>query len=333
MTISLIQAGILNTSELDDRLARSMREGNKIATIFTANLIREAVLTPNPAAERVDFQACLHIIDDMMREVSPLVPKLVKKLWHDLREDKYNQDVDEAQADDDLEQSEVYVKIFAEWVSLVGNPTTRRAHRLAFIHQMYTQGILSDDAVATAFYRVNLQMSIGSYFKYAPTMQPPEVYRVIDAFALLLVSIIEFNGDSEDQARVSYLTKLLSLILLVFTDMHEEMPEQFPQKAWFRLFSMLLTFIIRDNEATFNRIEFEVLVVFAEAFNVLQASYFPDFTFSWWALVSHQCFMPRLLLLPEKKVPPLVKLKLIEGMACVHQTTCEHVQVHGTQIK
>ena len=304
MTISLIQAGILNTSELDDRLARSMREGNKIATIFTANLIREAVLTPNPAAERVDFQACLHIIDNMIREVSPLVPKLVKKLWHDLREDKYSQEMDEAQADDDLEQNELYVKVFAEWVSLVSNPTTRRTHRLAFVHQMYSQGILSDDAISTAFYKVNLQMSIGSYFKFAASAQPPEVYRVVDAFALLLVSVLEFNGDSEEgnHARISYLTKLLSLILLVFTDMHEELAEQFQQKPFFRLFSMLLTYIIRDNEETFSAIEFEVLVVFTEAFTVLQPIYFPDFTFSWWALISHQYFMPRLLLLPDKKV-------------------------------
>lgn len=304
MTISLIQVGIINTSELDDRLARSMREGNKLATIFTANLIREAVLTPNPAAERIDFQACLHVIDNMMREVSPLVPKLVKKLWHDLREDMSTKDDEEPVTEEDIEQNEIYVKVFAEWVALVGNPTTRRAHRLAFVHQMYTQGILSDDAVSTAFYRVNLQMSIGSYFKYAQAAQPPDVYRVIDAFALLLVSVIEFNGDSEEpnQTRVAYLSKLLSLIVLVFTDMHEEMGEQFQQKPWFRLFSMLLTYILRDNEGLFSPIEFEVLVLFAEAFTVLQANYFPDFTFGWWALVSHQHFMPSLLQVPDKRV-------------------------------
>jgi CCR4-NOT transcription complex subunit 1 len=310
VTISLIQAGILNTSELDDRLARSMREGNKLATIFTANLIREAVLTPNPAAERIDFQACLHIIDNMMREVAPLVPKLVRKLWHDLREDQLSVDVEEVQTDEDIEQNEVYIKVFAEWVALVGNPTTRRAHRLAFVHQMYTQGILSDDTVSAAFYRVNLQMSIGSYFKYATSAQAaPEIYRVIDAFALLLVSVIEFNGDSEeaDQMRVSYLSKVLALILLVFTDMHEEMAEQFHQKPWFRLFSMLFTNILRDSETLFSPVEFEILVLFAETLTVLQASYFPDFTFSWWALVSHRFFMPRLLLVPDKKVSFLFK--------------------------
>src|SRR5208282_5021920 len=150
VTISLIQAGILNTSELDDRLSRSMREGNQLATLFTANLIREAVLTPNPAAERGDFQACLHVIDSMIREVSPLVPKTVKKLWRDLREEQHTTDEDDMIPDEDLELNEEYVKVFAEWVTLVSNPSMRRSHKLAFIHQMQSQGILGDDVISTA---------------------------------------------------------------------------------------------------------------------------------------------------------------------------------------
>jgi CCR4-NOT transcription complex subunit 1 len=84
-------------------------------------------------------------------------------------------------------------------------------------------------------------------------------------------------------------------------DMHEELLEQFQQKPFFRLFSMMLTYLLRDNEA-FEPIEYEILAVFGEAFSVLQPTYFPNFTFAWWALVSHQYFMPRLLLLPDKKV-------------------------------
>jgi CCR4-NOT transcription complex subunit 1 len=138
-------------------------------------------------------------------------------------------------------------------------------------------------------------MAIGSYYKFGPAAQSSDVYRVIDALAYLFVSVIELNGDDEDgqDARVLYLTKLLSLVLLVFTDMNEELAEQFQQKPFFRLFSMMLTYLLRDNEETFSPIEFEILAVFGEAFSVLQPNYFPDFTFSWWALVSHQCFIAR----------------------------------------
>jgi CCR4-NOT transcription complex subunit 1 len=303
-----------------------MREGNKLATFFTANLIREAVLTPNPAAERGDFQACLHVIDSMIREVSPLVPKLVRKLWHDLRDDKYSVEDADKLADNDLELNEMYVKVFAEWVALNASPTTRRAHKLAFIHQMHTQGILGDDVVSTAFYRVNLQMAIGSFYKFPPSTAPPELFRVVDAYASLLVSVIEFNGDAEGstQPRILYLTKLLSLILLVFMDMHEELAEQFQQRPFFRLFSVLLIYLLRDNEDLFSSMEFEILAVFGEAFSVLQPSYFQSFTFSWWALVSHQFFMPRLLLLPNRQVHPLV-LRLISGLAGIYKVAREYV--------
>jgi CCR4-NOT transcription complex subunit 1 len=308
-----------------------MREGNKLATLFTSNLIREAVLTPNPAAERGDFQACLHIIDSMIREVSPLVPKTVRKLWRDLREERTIVDDDMA-SDDELQVNEDYVKVFAEWVMLVSNPTTRRVHKLAFIHQMHSQGILGDDVISAAFYRVNLQMAIGSYYKFAPATQANDVYRVIDSLAFLFVSVVEFNGDEEggDHSRVLYLTKLLSLILLVFMDMHEELAEQFQQKPFFRLFSMMLTYMMRDNEETFSLIEFETLAVFGEAFSVLQPNYFPDFTFSWWALVSHQHFMPRLLLLPEKKVT-IFMIALMLGMGCFYATARKHVQIYGAE--
>ena len=304
VTISLIQAGILNTSELDERLSRSMREGNKLATLFTANLIREAVLTPNPAAERGDFQACLHVIDNMMKEVAPLVPKTVRKLWHDLREEKLTSDETVDATDDELTMNETYVKIFAEWISLVANPAVRRVHRLAFVHQLQNQGILGDDVNSAAFYRVNLQMAIGSGYK---SQQTTDLYKVIDAYVLLLVSVIEFNGGTEndDQARLLYLSKLLSLIVFVFMDVHEELGDQFQQKPFFRLFSTFLTYMMRDNEELFSPIEFEILAVFGEALSVLQPSYFPDFTFSWWALVSHEYFMPRLLQLPEEKGWPV----------------------------
>jgi CCR4-NOT transcription complex subunit 1 len=282
-----------------------MREGNKLATIFTANLIREAVLTSNPAAERGDFQACLNVIESMIREVSPLVPKIVRKLWHDLRDDKSTPEGTTASvADDELQLNESYVKVLAEWVSLVSSPTMRPAQKLAFIHQMQTQGILDDEDESTAFYKVNLQMAIGSYYKYSPTAPSEDLYRVIDALAYLLVSIIELNGSGEggNEVRVLYLTKLVSLIVMVFMDIHEELAEQFQQRPFVRLFSMMLEYMLRENEETFGPIEFEVLAIFGEAYSVLQPNHFPDFTFGWWALVSSQCFMPRLLLLPDKKV-------------------------------
>jgi CCR4-NOT transcription complex subunit 1 len=291
-----------------------MEEGHRVATTFTANLIREAVLTPNPAAERVDFQACLHVIDKIIREAPPLVPKTVRNLWHELREDKYRLQEDDDQDDDEVEKTEAYAYVFAEWVALVSNPAVRRTQKLAFINQLYTYGVLRDEDVATAFYRVNTQIVIGSYNRLVAEGKPaPEIYRVIDAFASLIANILEFNGDTDGgyQARIAYLAKILSLISVVFMDLHEEYIEHFQQKPFFRLFSMLLTTIVRDRDSVFAEMEYEMLATFGEALSVLQPNYFPDFTYSWWALVSHEYFMPKLLLLPNRKGWPVFTKQLI----------------------
>ena len=279
-----------------------MREGHKVATFFTANLIREAVLSPNPAAERGDFQACLHFIDTMIREVTPLVPKLIRKLWQDLREDKYAPEESAMLSDEEINMNENYMKVFAAWLTLVEDPTTGRAQKAAFIHQMLTQGILNNEEISTAFWKVNVQMAIGSYYKCTRTVQGADVYRTIDAYALLVVTAIEFNSADGKQGRLLYLTKLLSLIVMVLIDVHELQGDQFQQKPFFRLFSQLLNGFLRDNEETFIPMEFEILAIFGEALSVLQPTFFPIFTFSWWALVSHQCFMPKLLNLPDRQV-------------------------------
>ena len=174
-------------------------------------------------------------------------------------------------------------------------------------------------------------MSIGSYFRALPTASIPEIYRAIDAYAQLLINIVEFNGDTEggSHARLLYLSKLLSLILLVFIKMQETLGEHFQQKPFFRLFSMMLIYLLRDNPV-FQPIEYEVLVLFSETFSVLQPNYFPNFTFAWWALVSHPYFMSQLLALPEKKVFSHW-IPLTSGMAGVYTVACEHVQVYGTQ--
>jgi CCR4-NOT transcription complex subunit 1 len=307
-----------------------MREGHKIATFFTVNLIREAVLSPNPAAERNDFQSCLTVIDLMVREAAPLVPKLVRKLWQDLRGDKLAVEESALPSDEEIDMNENYMTVFAAWLTLVEDPTTRQEHRAAFIHQMLTQGVLDNEDNAIAFWKTNLQMAIGSYHKCARTSQGADLYRSIDAYALLVVSAIEFNSVDGKQGRLLYLTKIISMIVVVLVDMHETQAEQFQQKPFFRIFSRLLYGFLRDNEETFKSMEFEILAIFGEAFDVLQPEFYPVFTFSWWALVSHQAFMPKLLNLPDRQVC-LYEALLTAGMASVHEIACRYVQIHGAK--
>lgn len=69
-------------------------------------------------------------------------------------------------------------------------------------------------------------------------------FQALDAMSRLIVYIIKYHGDASgvnnDQAKVHYLTKILSIFVLVLANLHEEQGPVFQQKPFFRFFSSLL---------------------------------------------------------------------------------------------
>lgn len=69
-------------------------------------------------------------------------------------------------------------------------------------------------------------------------------FQALDAMSRLIVYIIKYHGDASgvnnDQAKVHYLTKILSIFVLVLANTHEEQGASFQQKPFFRFFSSLL---------------------------------------------------------------------------------------------
>ena len=69
-------------------------------------------------------------------------------------------------------------------------------------------------------------------------------FQALDALSRLIVYIIKYHGDASgvnnDQAKVHYLTKILSIFVLVLANMHEDQGVMFQQKPFFRFFSSLI---------------------------------------------------------------------------------------------
>lgn len=61
----------------------------------------------------------------------------------------------------------------------------------------------------------------------------------------LIVFIIKYHGDASGannlNAKVHYMTKILSIVVLVVANRHEEQGPAFEQKPFFRFFSSLLS--------------------------------------------------------------------------------------------
>lgn len=90
------------------------------------------------------------------------------------------------------------------------------------------------------------------------------------------------------------MTKILSIVVLVLANMHEEQGAVFQQKPFFRFFSSLVN-DLHSMEVHLGSAYFHLLVAISDTFSSLQPMYFPGFAFSWLSLISHRHFMPKLL--------------------------------------
>lgn len=147
-----------------------------------------------------------------------------------------------------MESEEVHLKLvnwFQHWTSMYQESASSEKAFLAFIPQFTGQGILAEDTLTTLFFRVCTEASVATYHQRLATGEESRAFQDIDAFSRLVVMLIKYNGDvgtggNADQKKSRYLTKILSIVVLVLVHQHEERGVDFQQKPFFRFFSSLL---------------------------------------------------------------------------------------------
>lgn len=96
------------------------------------------------------------------------------------------------------------------------------------------------------------------------------------------------------------MTKVLSIVVLVLAQSHEELGTHFQQKPFYRFFSSLLS-NLNQIEVHLGAAYYQILVALSHSINTLQPLFFSGFTFSWMSLVSHRLFMPKLLTMKDRE--------------------------------
>lgn len=210
---------------------------------------------------------------------------------------------------------------FQQWVNIYQRSHTPEKSFVPYINQLTKQGILKAEDVSSFFFRVCAESSVSSYIKCVNSGEFGCAFQALDAMSRLIVYIIKYHGDASglnnEQAKVHYLTKILSIIVLVLANMHEEQDLMFPQKPFFRFFSSLLN-DLHSIENGLGNVYFPLLLAVgyvisharkprtnsfcSDTFSSLQPTYFPGFAFSWMSLISHRLFMPKLLLSENREV-------------------------------
>lgn len=136
---------------------------------------------------------------------------------------------------------------FAEWVRLYRHSFAVEKSFVDFVVQLQNQGILKGEEISSLFFRVCAEVSVESYIKHkaAGGTSATGIFQPVDAFAKLIVFMIKYHADptgaNNDKAKVHYMTKVLSIVVLVLAQSHEELGPAFQQKPFFRFFSSLLS--------------------------------------------------------------------------------------------
>ncbi|EJF62472.1 Not1-domain-containing protein [Dichomitus squalens LYAD-421 SS1] len=311
VTVTLLRSGLVTISQEDQQLAKLLYSDPRPSLQnFAAGLIRECLAADPPLATQAQFSYSLEAFNQLAQqgktndEASRLlddlrgVPRRTAQTANTPVADSQPARQPSVKPETETLREKLFIW-FQQWISIYQRSHSPEKSFVPYITQLTRQGILKAEDVSSFFFRVCAESSVNSYIKHVNAGEFGFAFQALDAMSRLIVYIIKYHGDASgvnnDQAKVHYLTKILSIFVLVLANMHEEQGPHFQQKPFFRFFSSLLN-DLHSVESSLGSAYFQLLIAISDTFSSLQPTYFPGFAFSWMSLISHRLFMPKLLL-------------------------------------
>ncbi|GAA5929761.1 CCR4-NOT core subunit CDC39 [Sporobolomyces koalae] len=308
VTVALLQTRFIQLAELDVQLAKFiLREFRASVIDFAAKLVSACLAEIPPVATKEQFANAIDALREAARNNK--ATDAAKELLQQLEARSAAVDVGPVSiakaAVNEPAVREQLTFCFAEWVRLYQQSYNVEKSFVDFVVQLQKQGILNGEEISSLFFRVCAEVSVDSYIKHKAAGGTPAtgIFQPVDAFAKLITFMIKYHADptgaNNDKAKVHYMTKVLSIVVLVLANSHEELGPHFQQKPFFRFFSSLLSNLAAI-ELHLGPAYYQILVALSHSVNTLQPLFFPGFTFSWVGLISHRLFMPKLLAMEDR---------------------------------
>ncbi|CAK5279384.1 unnamed protein product [Mycena citricolor] len=291
--------------EANQQLAKALYNDPRPSLLnYAAALVRECLSADPPVATQSQFQFSIEVMGQLVQtgKSSEDVSRLLDDL-RGIRRPSAGEGVSPVrQPSVKPETEQLREKLFLsfqQWVQIFQRSSSPEKSFVPFITQLTKHGILKVEDLSSFFFRVCAESSVNHYVKSVASGDFDGSFQALDAMARLIVYIIKYHGDASgvnnDQAKVHYLTKILSIFVLVLANMHEEQGLSFQQKPFFRFFSSLIN-DLHSIETHLGQVYLQLLIAISDTLSSLQPTYFPGFAFSWMCLISHRLFMPKLLL-------------------------------------
>ena len=307
VTVALIKADILQMKQIDSMLTSLIYDHVDFALDFMSALLDGLLLNDRPTALRADFVGSLSALGSWLAEDADLeaVQDLVEKLRH-----WGINDVDVKPDEQNLRFRRQIKYALEEWASLsTGYPKSPNEQLYSsFVSQLYRQRLIDSKEGMMFFLRICIEEAI-EFFASANIDEDGssnEGFLRFDCLARLIIFLVLHQveaSESVGRSKAEHMDSILSTIVLIMNHQQIKQGERFNQRAFFRLLSSILCDWHGFGRGSYIE-DRDMLIVFADLFLGIGPRYFPGFTYSWLALISHRIFMPGLLKLANNEVSP-----------------------------
>lgn len=316
---SLMKVQLVTPSKLDSSIGKLIAESNSPVLVKFASSLLLSVLNANevrPIALRSDFAVTLNALSKFSGDEASEDYKQAKavrdKLFSSLST-LHNPPLPSVEN----RPPTAYVQmgyVFSEWVKLLGHEDEGEDVQKSFVDALLLRGILTEPHKFEMFFKAATEVAVSAFGAEHEirTRTQREVYLAVDCLAMLIVRIaLRFPVSASNDA-IEYIKTILGIVSLVIVNEHETSKVTWNERAYFRLFSSILTTwstaSIHKPDATAH-LDHLFFPMFAEVLNGLQPIAYPGFTFAWIPLISHRMFLPKLLALPDRAgYHPAVKM-------------------------
>lgn len=297
VTIALLDAGLLEFNRIDGILAKALQQRWTPSLKVLSDLMDHTLFSEEPTALRADFAASLEAMYQWRSEDSAI--PFANEIDQKLKAKGMPNFVEVALSDKAKAKQDQMRYVFSEWVAMYQNAACNQNTYKAFLRDIYHQQVMGTQEDSAEFLRLCIDTCVVAFEQEAQTANPTlnNAYLHVDALARLIILLVKLQGESNGSlkaSKASYLSSMMSLIVLVQNHQQVVRGVAFNQRVFFRLFSSMLyeysTYAL-DQSAE----HVEMMAAFAETFLTLQPAYFPAFAYSWLTLVTHRAFISNML--------------------------------------
>lgn len=298
---ALIRTDLLDWQTVDQAVAHTLAQRQDGAIKFFENLLEATLLNDRPIALYADFIQSLEAAWQWLSDEpeAPGAQSLKEKLLGSGLPVPAGGAgvVAEAGVSSSADQMEY---VFEEWVHLSSNPNTSEKAALIFIQQLHARRVVTSKDDFMVFVRAAIDVSVDRFeMALQTTGNLTEAYVPIDALAkLIIVFVRATNGEEPENGRslrASFLETVLSVVTIVMYSHHTKLGENFSQKVFFRLVSMLLHELHAIWELLPAADVRDIPLAFARRFVDMSPAVFPGFAYGYMGLLQHRVFLPMMM--------------------------------------